>query len=126
MRRLNQEEIESYGSVFISCWERGETATITLPGFVIQRELSDRSFAITKSGLYCLVTDDALEGDFVAILKGAKVPVVLRRRIGDVEDSKDRCEYHLIGPAYVHGLMDGEAMALADEGILEKQVFMLI
>ncbi|ESZ91946.1 hypothetical protein SBOR_7691 [Sclerotinia borealis F-4128] len=124
MRRLNEEEISSYGSVFTS-WKRGDTTTIELPNFDMAAELSDRRFAITENGLYCLTTLDALDGDLIVVLNGAKVPVVLRKRTGNPGGSRDKCEYVLVGPAYVHGLMDGEAMMLADEGRLEKQEFIL-
>jgi hypothetical protein len=43
--------------------------------------------------------------DIVAILFGCSVPVILRKRAGDGGD------YEFIGAAYIHGIMDGEALA---------------
>jgi hypothetical protein len=41
-------------------------------------------------------------GDELWILRGARMPFVLRRR--------DDRQYQLIGEAYVHGIMHGEAV----------------
>lgn len=124
MRRLKEEDITSYGSIFTS-WIRGDTAELEIPGLDLQMELWPRKFATTKDGLFCLTTLEAKDGDFIVVLGGAKVPVVLRRIIRDSEESTDQHEYILVGPAYVHGFMDGEAMTLADEGKLEKEEFVL-
>lgn len=40
------------------------------------------------------------QGDYIAVLAGGRFPFVLRST-GD--------HYRLIGPCYVHGIMDGEA-----------------
>jgi hypothetical protein len=46
---------------------------------------------------------NANTGDRMALFEAGKVPYILRPRIGK-ED-----EYELIGDAYVHGIIDGEA-----------------
>lgn len=43
-------------------------------------------------------------GDLICIVLGSEVPLVLR---------SSGSEYLLVGGAYVHGIMDGEAMAKA-------------
>ncbi|KAI0010804.1 heterokaryon incompatibility protein-domain-containing protein [Xylariaceae sp. FL0662B] len=48
------------------------------------------------------------EGDFIYILFGCSVPVVLRQQTS---------EFQLIDECYVHGMMDGEAVAQLDLGI---------
>ncbi|KAF7877182.1 hypothetical protein EAF04_000867 [Stromatinia cepivora] len=113
-RRLNEDGIAAYG--FFLTRGNGET---------FQQLNCHIQFATTKNGLYCLATDNVLDGDFVVVLNGGKVPAVLRKRTGNSEGSKDKCEYILVGPAYVHGFMDGEAMTLADEGRLQKEEFVL-
>ncbi|KAI1736457.1 hypothetical protein F4680DRAFT_432206 [Xylaria scruposa] len=52
------------------------------------------------------------KGDFVCILFGCSVPLVLRQ-IG----SGDGGQYTLIGECYVHGKMDGEAMVDSENEI---------
>ncbi|RGP64285.1 ankyrin and het domain [Fusarium sporotrichioides] len=56
--------------------------------------------SMTYSGLCPPETED---GDFICILYGCSVPVVLR-------EMSDEGHMILIGEAYVHGKMDGEAM----------------
>jgi hypothetical protein len=51
--------------------------------------------------LFGLGPPDMLESDYVCILMGCSVPVILREHDGCME---------LIGEAYVHGKMEGEAM----------------
>ena len=57
---------------------------------------------MTKSGLLGLAPPLAIPGDIIAILLGAPVPHVLRK--------KDSC-YTLVGECYVNGVMGGEALA---------------
>jgi hypothetical protein len=61
---------------------------------------SCRRMVRTRNGYIGLVPHLAKAGDWVVVLKGAKVPHVLRKRGADWE---------LIGDAYVHGIMNGEA-----------------
>ena len=63
-----------------------------------------RQLVKTDSGRVGLASTSATVGDEVWILSGASVPFVLRRV------SKDS-QYRLVGEAYVHGIMDGEARA---------------
>jgi hypothetical protein len=60
----------------------------------------------TKSGFIGLAPPEAKPGDIVAILVGAPVPLILRKR-GD--------QYILIGECYVHGVMGGEALGHLSE-----------
>ncbi|KAK4099241.1 HET-domain-containing protein [Parathielavia hyrcaniae] len=59
-----------------------------------------RRLGFTVSGRVCLLPKRAEVGDQIALLRGGRVPVVLRPR-------------EFVGEAYVHGIMDGEAF---DEG----------
>jgi hypothetical protein len=47
---------------------------------------------------------DAQVGDKIVLLGGGKVPYILRPK-----DGAETGYYELIGDAYVHGIMDGEA-----------------
>ena len=72
------------------------------------RELScvhtlDRRLGRTAGGLLCLLPAEAKIGDSIALLQGGATPYVLRAA-GE--------EYTLVGEAYVHGIMYGEAWEL--------------
>lgn len=60
-----------------------------------------RTFISTASGFIGCSTQGTREGDIVVIFFGAKTPSTLRRH-GKY--------YQLIGPCYIHGVMDGEAI----------------
>jgi Heterokaryon incompatibility protein (HET) len=81
-----------------------------------------RTFRSTTGGKTTvgLIPQHARVGDRVCVLYGCSVPVVLGQRKqlmspGDMPDHEDR-HWQLIGEAYVHGVMDGEAICsfLAD------------
>jgi hypothetical protein len=61
----------------------------------------NRHFFLTSSGHMGLGQPLISPGDKVCILSGADMPFILR------EFEKD--SFSLVGPAYVHGIMDGEA-----------------
>ncbi|CAH0021017.1 unnamed protein product [Clonostachys rhizophaga] len=62
------------------------------------------SFSTTTNGLFILVIPPTREGDFIACLDGAKLPVVLR----PVHDGSLQT-FRIVAVAYVHGIMDMEA-----------------
>ena len=61
------------------------------------------------------------KGDTVAILLGAKAPMILRE-LG----SKPTTTYELLGFAYVDGIMHGEAIARLDQEGLGSERFVLV
>jgi hypothetical protein len=70
-------------------------------GQLLIRRGQGRKLAVTRQGYLVLAPDRAAEGDVVCILQGAKVPYVLRKR---------RDAFELVGEAYVHGVMNCEAL----------------
>ena len=62
----------------------------------------ERRMGVTRAGRICLLPKLSEEGDQVVILKGGRVPVVLRPK-------GDGC-VQVVGEAYVHGIMDGEVV----------------
>ncbi|KAK5688832.1 hypothetical protein LTS10_000810 [Elasticomyces elasticus] len=62
-----------------------------------------RSLSLSRKGYLCMSTLEMMTGDEIWILRGAGTPFVLRRGL----DNKMR----LIGEAYIHGIMNGEAIA---------------
>ncbi|KAM0255289.1 hypothetical protein ACHAQJ_005944 [Trichoderma viride] len=73
-----------------------------------------RCFAITRNGYFLLGPDSMQMGDVVAVLRGGKVPFLLRK----VSVGIDNERWVLIRECYVHGLMDGEGWDV--EGVEEK------
>jgi hypothetical protein len=65
----------------------------------LQRVQHNRRMGRTSSGFICLTTSTAQVGDWVAILTGSDVPLILRSKADSFE---------LVGEVYVHGIMYGE------------------
>lgn len=72
----------------------------------LQDNLHGWRFVVTKNGYVGVVPNMTKVGDVVAVLKGGRVPFVLRR-------SKERDEaFRLVGECYIHCLMNGEGLSL--------------
>ena len=67
-----------------------------------------RSFCVTEHGYMGLVPRTARVGDVVCLLEGAQTPFILRANDSS-ESSGEDLSWNLIGEAYIHGVMDGEA-----------------
>jgi hypothetical protein len=77
----------------------------------IRSALTMRRFAITQKGYFALVPRGTREGDVIVVFEKACVPFVIRNTRRNNGDGR---EYELLGEAYVHGIMQGEAMEMAD------------
>jgi hypothetical protein len=77
-------------------------------------------FAISSKGYFALVPGSARQSDVLAVLRGGCTPFVLRpvNRAGD--------KFCLVGPAYVHGFMDGLAEESLTKGTLMERQFVLV
>jgi len=74
-----------------------------LPFSVVALDSSKgRVVGASHGGLFGLFPREAQEGDVVALLFGSNVPFLVR--------PTDSTDYELVGPCYVHGIMDGEAI----------------
>ena len=65
------------------------------------RSSMGRRLAWTGKGYLALMPADAAVGDLVVLLKGGKMPFILRPQAASMR---------LLGPSYVHGIMGGELM----------------
>ncbi|KAF2652953.1 hypothetical protein K491DRAFT_552802, partial [Lophiostoma macrostomum CBS 122681] len=65
------------------------------------RMTSGRSPFVTEKGHLGLGSSYIKQGDVIALISGAQVPFILRRR--------DLGNYTIVSEAYVDGIMDGEA-----------------
>lgn len=75
-----------------------------------------RRFFVTKKGYIGIGPACMQEGDRVCLLSGAIVPFILR---------PDGDQHKLIGEAYVHGIMRGEACERHENGSVELSAFRL-
>jgi hypothetical protein len=73
-----------------------------------------KRFSNTKKGHLALMPADTRRGDIVAILFDCDLPVVLRPR---------ERQYTFVGCCYVHGIMEGQAMAGLDRGEFTAETF---
>jgi hypothetical protein len=75
------------------------------------RQLCDRlrntRIAFSQKEQMCVLPAKTQIGDVVCILRGCNVPFVLRKRV----DHRVQLVYDVVGGAYIHGVMDGEAIA---------------
>jgi hypothetical protein len=72
---------------------------------VLSVQLQSTRIAISPTKQLCIVPEATKVGDVVCILAGCGMPIVLR----PVASQKSR-SYRVVGAAYVHGVMDGEAV----------------
>lgn len=108
--------------------------------------LKHRRLAITEKGYMAAVAPGTRPGDVAAVVFGASVVCILRPEEGRVigidelgnsgakelgVESKrewegvEQEEYALVGEAYLHGYMDGEAIAMGMRGDLKESDFVL-
>jgi hypothetical protein len=100
-----------------------EQMTLSFKGYsykaLIMRAWAGRRVCITKKGYLGLVPDYSEKGDIIAVVVGAQTPFVLRPADQAAEGNK----YRLVGECYIHGIMDGEALAdISRTNILEVEV----
>jgi hypothetical protein len=81
------------------------------------RSCHKRRFFITKRGFFGLGPSTLKEGDVCSVLFGATVPFILRRK---------ETGYDLLGEAYLHGIMRGEAVEMWKRNELHEQTFKLV
>jgi hypothetical protein len=75
-------------------------------------------FCVTEKGRMAIVPPLAYEGDIICVIKGARMPYVLRDKF-----SGERMLYNLVGSCYAHGIMDGE---IRDDGIDVEEINLAI
>ena len=68
---------------------------------------------ILQSGRFALVLEAVSTGDAVVILHGMSVPCVLRR-------AEETDKWHILGDAFVNGLMQGEGVKRAEDEALSS------
>lgn len=77
-------------------------------------------FFVSRDCLPGMAPQHARDGDVIFIPWGSRVPFVIRR----CSEQGDR--YQLIGPCYLHGMMQGEVFKLVEEGRLSSEAVYLV
>ncbi|KLU83625.1 hypothetical protein MAPG_02678 [Magnaporthiopsis poae ATCC 64411] len=81
----------------------------------------DWKFYRSDWGFFVMARTQARDGGFIAIAKGAKVPLILRE-VACRKTCGGLCGGHphfeMVSPAYVHGVMDGEIASLAASSLV--------
>lgn len=75
---------------------------------VAAQEMQNAIFFTTQGGLMGLGALSMIPGDSIWLFPSAEVPYILR-------ENSDRGRFMLVGDAYVHGIMRGEAFEYATE-----------
>ena len=76
------------------------------------------SFLVFESGRIGMGRGHTQAGDVAVVFPGICMPIILRKR-----ENSDR--YRMIGPAYVHGVMDGEIMGALNRGEYDMETFVI-
>ena len=88
-----------------------------------------RRFIRTSKGFIGVAAQRCLVGDLIVVLAGGRVPYVLRQMPPRETDSNDLghsgTRYQILGDAYVHGIMHGEALLKSDGTELEMREIIL-
>lgn len=79
-----------------------------------------RALILTKSGLYGLASHIYQPGDICSVVSGSAVPMLMRHC-----KSNNGEAVKLVGEAYLHGFMQGEAAELVRNNQLVEQTFMI-
>lgn len=77
-------------------------------------------FAVLSSDHFAMVPNRADLEDLVYVLRGFSTPMALRRNEANAATATEdlfKVTYRMIGPCYVHGVMDGEMVEMATERI---------
>jgi hypothetical protein len=101
------------------------SSTITTRRSTMKYVTSGRRFAITDSGYIGLIPSYATAEDQIWALAGGNILFVLRKRpkrFFSLEDTR----YEFIGECYIHGMMDGEAVQLVNNGSAQVQSVVLV
>ncbi|KAK4542308.1 hypothetical protein LTR36_006961 [Oleoguttula mirabilis] len=75
-------------------------------------------FSVTSSRHFALCPPGSQASDEIVVFRGVPMPFVLRK-------GSEETTHRMIGPAYVHGFMDGEAIEGLDKGEYELRDFII-
>ncbi len=133
MKRLSDEQIDLFFSIFrgIVSGENTEkswfNSDLEFYAYLKAEKMWQRieqnwSFFVGEENLFIMARRHVREGDYIAVVEGAKVPLILQLIDRDGEEE----HFEIVSPAYVHGFMDGEASILGSEGRLLRRTLLIV
>ncbi|KAK8090460.1 hypothetical protein PG997_005421 [Apiospora hydei] len=104
-------------------------AYLTHINTLVSTVVNGKRFFVTEKGYIGWGPKSAEVGDSISMLPGADVPFLVRKLTGDVmpksDEDGDVVNCTLVGEAYVHGLMNGEALAAVERGEVREQTIVI-
>ncbi|OIW31833.1 hypothetical protein CONLIGDRAFT_678282 [Coniochaeta ligniaria NRRL 30616] len=82
-----------------------------------------RALVLTKKGRYGLASCCSSPGDVCCVFDGGLVPFLLRPSQTYAIDIQTKGDHRLVGEAYIHGAMQGEAVEMLERGEAVERVF---
>ncbi|KAM5341971.1 hypothetical protein ACJ41O_015002 [Fusarium nematophilum] len=92
----------AFSKAELEIMRRFDQASLITEDFKYFSPVFGRRFCVTTRGRMAIVPRHARKGDIICVVKGARMPFILRGRGEEHSDA-----YELVGACYVHGLMDG-------------------
>lgn len=92
----------------------------------IENITTNRLLSTTSKGYIALVPKQAKDGDHIVVLYGGFTPFVWRLKEGTTQGIGRERRWQLIGEAYVHRFMDGEAVDDLNDGDGKEEDFILV
>ena len=92
----------------------------------VHTAIYNHRFFVTEKGYFGLGNSETQAGDQVWVLIGGKVPFVLRLVVDNDGTSSFDSSFWLVSDCYLHGIMDGEAMADGDGDESNEQYVFLV
>jgi hypothetical protein len=92
------------------------------------RATINRQLVVSDTGHVALAPIGVQRGDEICVLYGGRSPLVLRQAGRDPDGYGDRALYRIVGDAYVHGVMEGEAVRRlrdAGEGLPDTELLII-
>lgn len=86
---------------------------------------TNRLFFLTEKGYIGLRPAASLDGDVIVVIDGSHLPTIFRPGVYGI-DGKQESTFKVLGDSFVQGLVDGEAVAMVNNGELEHRKFILV
>jgi len=88
-----------------------------------------RGFILTRKGYMGFANQNCRVGDIIVVLPGGRVPYIFREAPDMTVNNGDEsplARYQLIGDAYLHGIMDGEAFTSITQPPIKQETVLIV
>jgi len=126
IKRLKTKDIEKFGTILQKAHSEKSWPSDPLEyrdyEIMWERIEPNWDFYESMNGLFVLARKHVNPGDYIAVIEGAKVPLILQLASREGGDN----HFEIVSPAYVHGYMNREARIQGTEGNLLKRKLLII